>query len=33
MQSLGVPASEMLAKGEDLTELPGIGDDLAAKIK
>jgi DNA polymerase (family 10) len=33
MQSLGVPASEMLAKGEDLTELPGIGDDLAAKIR
>ncbi|MDH5512765.1 MAG: DNA polymerase/3'-5' exonuclease PolX [Gammaproteobacteria bacterium] len=33
MQSLGVPASEMIAKGEDLTELPGIGDDLAAKIK
>jgi DNA polymerase (family 10) len=33
MQSLGVPASEMLAKGEDLTELPGIGEDLAAKIK
>ncbi len=33
MQSLGVPASEMVAKGEDLTELPGIGDDLAAKIR
>ena len=33
MQSLGVPASEMLAKGEDLTELPGIGNDLAAKIR
>jgi len=33
MQSLGVPASEMLAKGEDLTELPGIGHDLAAKIR
>lgn len=32
MQSLGVPASEMIAKGEDLTELPGIGNDLAAKI-
>jgi len=24
---------EMLAAGEDLTELPGIGDDLAAKIR
>lgn len=33
MQSLGVPAAEMIAKGEDLTELPGIGDDLAAKIQ
>ncbi len=32
MQSLGVPASGMIAQGEDLTELPGIGDDLAAKI-
>jgi DNA polymerase (family 10) len=33
MESLGVPAADMVAKGEDLTELPGIGDDLAAKIK
>jgi DNA polymerase (family 10) len=33
MESLGVPAAEMVAKGEDLTELPGIGDDLAAKIR
>lgn len=33
MQSLGVPAADMIARGEDLTELPGIGDDLAAKIR
>ena len=33
MESMGVPAADMVAKGEDLTELPGIGDDLAAKIK
>jgi DNA polymerase (family 10) len=33
MESLGVPAAEMVTKGEDLTELPGIGDDLAAKIR
>ena len=33
MESLGVPAAEMVAKGEDLTELPGIGEDLAAKIR
>jgi DNA polymerase (family 10) len=33
MESMGVPAADMLAKGEDLTELPGIGDDLAAKIR
>jgi DNA polymerase (family 10) len=32
LQSLGVPVAEMLARGEDLTELPGIGKDLAAKI-
>ncbi len=25
--------SRLLEKGEDLTELPGIGDDLAGKIK
>ena len=33
LQGMGVPAADMLARGEDLTELPGIGDDLAAKIK
>jgi DNA polymerase (family 10) len=33
MESLGVSAAEMVAKGEDLTELPGIGEDLAAKIR
>ncbi len=33
MESLGVPVAEMIAKGEDLTELPGIGEDLAAKIR
>ena len=33
LQSMGVPAADMLAKGEDLTDLPGIGEDLAAKIK
>ena len=33
LQSLGVPATDMVAKGEDLTELPGIGGDLAAKIR
>ncbi len=32
LQSLGVPAADMVARGEDLTELPGIGKDLAAKI-
>jgi len=32
MESMGVPAADMVTKGEDLTELPGIGDDLAAKI-
>jgi DNA polymerase (family 10) len=32
LEMLGVPAAEMLARGEDLKELPGIGDDLAAKI-
>jgi len=32
LEMLGVPAAEMLARGEDLRELPGIGDDLAAKI-
>ncbi|MBI3576315.1 MAG: DNA polymerase/3'-5' exonuclease PolX [Gammaproteobacteria bacterium] len=33
LESMGVPAADMLAKGENLTELPGIGDDLAAKIR
>jgi DNA polymerase (family 10) len=33
MESLGVPVADMVARGEDLTELPGIGEDLAAKIK
>lgn len=33
LQGMGVPATDMLSKGEDLTELPGIGGDLAAKIK
>lgn len=30
---LSQEVSRLLEKGEDLTELPGIGDDLAAKIK
>lgn len=30
---LGHDARQMLARGEDLTSLPGIGDDLAAKIR
>lgn len=33
MQSLGTPVAEMIERGEDLTELPGIGADLAAKIR
>jgi DNA polymerase (family 10) len=33
LQGMGVPVADMLARGEDLTELPGIGDDLAAKIR
>lgn len=33
INSTGVPVASMIAKGEDLTQLPGIGDDLAAKIK
>ena len=32
VEGMGVPVADMVAKGEDLTELPGIGDDLAAKI-
>jgi DNA polymerase (family 10) len=33
IEGLGESAGEMLDKGEDLTELPGIGKDLAAKIR
>lgn len=33
LQDLPQDVAAMLHKGEDLTELPGIGDDLAAKIK
>jgi DNA polymerase (family X) len=33
IEGMGVPVADMVAKGEDLTELPGIGDDLAAKIQ
>ncbi|MCR4332608.1 MAG: type-X family DNA polymerase, partial [Sulfuricaulis sp.] len=33
LQGMGVAASDMVAGGEDLTELPGIGEDLAAKIQ
>jgi DNA polymerase (family 10) len=32
IEGLGDSLMDMLAKGEDLTELPGIGKDLAAKI-
>lgn len=32
IEDLPRSAAEMIAGGEDLTELPGIGDDLAAKI-
>jgi DNA polymerase (family 10) len=31
--SLGVPLAEMVARNEDLTEIPGIGEDLAGKIR
>ncbi|MGE5540508.1 MAG: DNA polymerase/3'-5' exonuclease PolX [Gemmatimonas sp.] len=33
VRSLGTEISVMLARGDDLAELPGIGVDLAAKIK
>ena len=33
LQAMGVPVADIVAKGEDLSELPGIGEDLAAKIK
>lgn len=32
LQDLGEPASSLLTRGEDLDELPGIGEDLAGKI-
>ena len=33
LQGLGPDVKEMIERNEDLTELPGIGDDLAAKIR
>jgi DNA polymerase (family X) len=33
IEGLGDDVSAMVAKGTDLTELPGIGKDLAAKIR
>jgi DNA polymerase (family 10) len=33
LSSLGKSVSEMVEKGEDLSELPGIGEDLAGKIR
>ncbi len=33
IEGLGVSISEMIEKNEDLTELPGIGKDLAGKIR
>ena len=33
LRDLPAEVEEMVAKGEDLTSLPGIGDDLAGKIK
>jgi len=33
MESMGMPVADMVANEEDLTELPGIGEDLAAKIR
>jgi DNA polymerase (family 10) len=33
LRDLGREASSMIEHGEDLTDLPGIGDDLAAKIR
>ncbi|MGZ3279569.1 MAG: DNA polymerase/3'-5' exonuclease PolX [Phenylobacterium sp.] len=32
LQDLGEPAATLLARGEDLDDLPGIGEDLAGKI-
>jgi DNA polymerase (family 10) len=33
VEGMGVALADLVAKGEDLTELPGIGTDLAAKIQ
>jgi DNA polymerase (family 10) len=33
IEELPASAADMLARGEDLTELPGIGEDLAGKIR
>src|SRR5574338_246136 len=33
LRDLSREVAEMVAKGEDLTSLPGIGEDLAGKIK
>jgi DNA polymerase (family 10) len=33
VEGMGVALSELVARGEDLTTLPGIGEDLAAKIR
>jgi len=33
LQGMGVSAADMLARGDDLTELPGIGADLAGRIE
>jgi DNA polymerase (family 10) len=33
VEGMGVALTDMVARGEDLTELPGIGADLAAKIQ
>lgn len=33
MQELGVSAADLIKKGEPLTDIPGIGDSLAVKIK
>ncbi len=33
LQAMGVPVTSMVAKDENLTELPSIGEDLATKIK
>lgn len=33
LESMGKPVAELVASDADLTKLPGIGDDLAAKIR